>query len=373
MRVLVEASAAFNQGAGIGRYSRNILQRLFALATNDQFALLRAPEDKQIIRFDISDFPNATLKQLPFSRRNADRLWFRLRAPIDARLFAGNAQVVYSPDFTAPPMWRVPRMITIHDLAFLTHPQYATDALRRYLENVVPQQIDGAGRIAVVSESTAREVQRYYGVSADRIVVARNAVDTIFYDPHVPTAEDRDRLGLPPRYLVMLGTIEPRKNHELALAALEKSGVGTTTPLVVVGRPGWGHEKTMARIADLSQRGLVVHLTNVSDRDLPGILAGSQGLVYPSWTEGFGLPVVEALATGVPVVTSTDPALQEAGGDLARYVHPADVEGLAAILQEFAESTPDSVASAKRIEWTRQFSWDSSTSTVYAALQKLTR
>src|SRR5699024_1975612 len=148
MRVLVEASAAYNQGAGIGRYSRNILQRLIPMGEADQFTLLRAPEDRGSSRFDASSWPNAQLKTLPFDRRNADRLWFRLRAPVDARLFAGSADVVYSPDFTAPPMWRVPRMITVHDLAFLTHPEHTTEALRRYLTSVVPRQVENADLVA---------------------------------------------------------------------------------------------------------------------------------------------------------------------------------------------------------------------------------
>ena len=294
-------------------------------------------------------------------------------APIDARIFAGPADVVYSPDFTAPPMWRVPRMITIHDLAFLTRPQHTTDALRRYLEAVVPRQIAGADLIAVVSYATGHDVQRYYGVSPDRIVVARNAVDDAFYNAHPPTEQDRIRLGLPPRYLVMLGTIEPRKNHLTALAALEVAGVGVHTPLVIVGRPGWGHETAMAKIAELAAKGMVIHLDNVADPDIPMILAGAQGMVYPSWTEGFGLPVVEALATGIPVVTSNDAALREAGGAFAEYVDPEDVDALASILQSFAETDNDPVAAAARIEWTRQFSWDFSTSMVYDALRKMSR
>ncbi|MCO5217068.1 MAG: glycosyltransferase family 4 protein [Thermomicrobiales bacterium] len=373
MRVLVEASAAFNQGAGIGLYSRNILQRLFAMGEEDRFALLRAPEDKSVTRFDVSRSPNAHLRTLPFSRRNADRLWFRLRAPLDGRIFGGRADCIYSPDFTAPPAFGVPRMITIHDLAFLTQPNHTTIALRRYLEEVVPRQVSGADVVSVVSHATAADVQQYYGVASDRIVVARNAVDERFYGAAPPTAADHVRLGLPERYLVMLGTIEPRKNHQLAFDALELSGVGDTTPLIVVGRPGWGHEAIMDRMADLSRKGWVRHLDNVTDIDVPTILAGACGVVYPSWTEGFGLPVVEGLAVGTPVVASTDKALREAGGEFARYVDPEDADGLAAILQEFAATPPDPLAAAARIDWTRQFSWDSSTSTVYAALQRISR
>lgn len=371
MRVLVEASAACNQGAGIGRYSRNILQRLIPLAAGDQFTLLRAPVDSAASRFDVAAWPNATLRTLPFNRRNADRLWFRLRAPLDARLFAGGADAVYSPDFTAPPMRRVPRMITVHDLAFLTQPTRTTEALRRYLGDVVPRQVAGADLVAAVSFATAADLQHYYGVPPDKIVIARNAVDESFYRAQPFTVEERTRLGLPDRYFAMLGTIEPRKNHKLALAAIRQAGLGREIPLVIVGRPGWGHEEIAAEIADEQAQGRVIHLDNVSDADLPALLASSQALVYPSWTEGFGLPVAEALATGVPVITGTAPALREVGGHFATYVDPEDVDALVEHLRHFAETSPDPVMASARIEWTRQFSWDFSTSTVYDALRRI--
>lgn len=373
MRVLVEASAAYNQGAGIGRYSRNILQRLIPFGSSDQFTLLRAPEDRGISRFDASHWPHVRLRTTPFDRRNADRLWFRLRAPIDARLFAGGADVVYSPDFTAPPMWRVPRMITVHDLAFLTHPDHTTDALRRYLEEVVPRQVESADRVAVVSHATASDVQKYYGVSDEKLVVARNAVDQSFYRVEALTAPERARLGLPERYFVMLGTIEPRKNHKLVLDALGQIPADKRVPLVIVGRPGWGHESIMAQIQDLQQRGQVLHLDNAADADLPGIVASSLGLIYPSWTEGFGLPVAEALATGTPVITSTAPALREVGGAFPIYVDPNDRDGMASAITRLAETPRDDATVKARIEWTRQFSWDYSTSMVYDALRRISR
>ena len=373
MRVLVEASAAYNQGAGIGRYSRNILKRLIPLAAHDEFTLLRAPEDRSISRLDLEPWSNARLKTLSFNRRNADRLWFRLRAPLDARLFAGNTDVIYSPDFTAPPMWGVPRMITVHDLAYLTHPQHTTDALRRYLESVVPRQVESADLVAVVSHATANDVKRFYGVPDEKIVLARNAVDEIFYDAVPLSDEEKRRLHLPNHYFVMLGTMEPRKNHMLALDAIERSGVGKATPLVIIGRPGWGHEAIMERIRNLQQRGLVVYLDGISDESLPAIIASSRAMVYPSWTEGFGLPIAEAMATGVPVITSTAPALREVGGDLAIYVDPKDADSLAHHLRTHAESPLDINARESRITWIRQFSWDSSTSTVYDALRRISR
>lgn len=373
MRILVEASAACNQGAGIGRYSRNILQRLIPMASEDSFTLLRAPAVNEPSRFDVDPWPNARLRNVPFNRRNADRIWFRLGLPLDARVFGGAADVVYSPDFTAPPMWHVPRMITVHDLAFLTHPEHTTDALRGFMESVVAKQVAGADLVAVVSEATKADVMRYYGVPESRIVVAPNAADESFYTARPSTEGDRNRIGVPERYLLMLGTIEPRKNHLNALQAFEHAQIAESHPLVIVGRPGWGHEAAMKKISALQRQGKVLHLTNVTDADIPGIIAGATAMVYPSWTEGFGLPVVEAMAAGVQVITSTAPALREVGGPLAMYADPDDIDTLAAHMRAVTETADTAAEAAARVEWTRQFSWDSSTSTVYDAVKTLNR
>jgi glycosyltransferase involved in cell wall biosynthesis len=171
----------------------------------------------------------------------------------------------------------------------------------------------------------------------------------------------------------MLGTIEPRKNHALALAAIRRANLGPKMPLVIVGRYGWGHEAVAADIQSMQADGLVIHIDNAADADLPVILANSTAMIYPSWTEGFGLPVAEALATGIPVVTGTAPALREVGGNFARYVDPQDVDALVSHIQELAETHPDPDIAAARTHWTRQFSWDSSTSTVYDALRRISR
>jgi glycosyltransferase involved in cell wall biosynthesis len=374
MKTLVEASAAFDQGAGIGRYSRNILSRLLDMANGDQWTLVRAPAEKGTTSFFQMPRNGAVrVVNLPFSRRNADRLWFRLGLPVDARLFAGGADVVYSPDFTAPPMARVPRIVTVHDLAFLTHPDKTTDALRQYLERVVPVQVARADKVAVVSDATRDDVRRLLGVPDEKIVVAKNAVDDRFYRAQPLGEHDRNRLGIPERYLLMVGTVEPRKNHINALRALELSGVGRDVPLVIAGRPGWGFEEAMALAEDLYQRGLVRLPQYVPDVDLPGLVAGATAMLYPSWTEGFGLPVAEALAAGIPVITGTAPALREVGGEHALYADPADIDGLAEHLRRVVDEPVDDDARRERREWTRQFSWDFSTSIVHQNLTKIAR
>lgn len=374
MRTLIEASAAFNQGAGIGRYARSIISRLIDRETDDSWTLVHAP-DGESRAADFTVLPDGRVRnvRLPFSRRNADRIWFRMRMPVDLRLWAGGADVVYSPDFTAPPMFGVRRMVTVHDLAFLTHPEQTTDGLRRFLEAVVPRQVEHADRVAVVSEATGEEVVRLLGVPRRKLVVARNGVDARFYDARPLGDVARQRLGLPARYLLMVGTIEPRKNHLNAMKAFVESGVDSRMPLVIAGQAGWGCDEVMAEIQRLQRRGTVLFLDYVPDEELPGLYAGAAGLLYPSWAEGFGLPVAEALATGIPVITSTAPALREVGGPEAMYVAPEDIDGMARHIRDVANQGPIDIDRNRRQAWTRQFSWDSSTSIVFESLKDLSR
>ncbi len=373
MRTLVEASAAFDQGAGIGRYARNILSRLID-GSPDDWTLVRAPVSRGAEpKFNPPDPANVRTVTLPFNRRNADRLWFRLNAPVDIRLFAGSADVLYSPDFTAPPMFGVPRMITVHDLAFMTHPRQTTDALRRFLENVVPRQVERADKVAVVSHATRDDVMRLLSVPEEKIVVARNGVDERFFEAQALDPATRKQFGIPGRYLLMVGTIEPRKNHLAAMQAIEHAGMGIDLPLVIAGRPGWGHEAIMERARDMQARGLVVLPEYVPDAVLPGLYAGATAVLYPSWTEGFGLPIAEALASGSPVITGTAPALREVGGPEALYAEPEDIDALAQHIRDIAGRTTTADDRARRQAWIRQFSWDFSTSTVLENLKSLSR
>lgn len=363
MRTLIEASAAFTQYAGIGRYARNIISRLVPGGECDRWTLVTTRPDPDV-PFQPGGSGDVRVVRLPFNRRNADRLWFRLKFPLDVRLFAGGADVVYSPDFTAPPMRGVPRMITVHDLAFLTHPETTTEPLRRYLEAVVPQEVARADRVAVVSNATRDDVVRLLGVPSEKVVIARNGVDARFFDATPVSEEGRSRLRLPDRFVLMVGTIEPRKNHLNALKAYEMSGIGRDVPLVLAGRPGWGYEEVLAEAHRLAGQGIVVMPSYIPEADLPGVYASATAVLYPSWTEGFGLPVAEAMAAGTPVITGTAPALREVGGAEARYADPADIEGLAELIRTAPDVDRGIAARERRQEWARQFSWDSSTSTV---------
>ena len=365
LRVLVDASAAFNQGAGIGRYARHVVPAAARVLPGVRFTLLYAPSRPGSPPFGdvaVAAFPDrarVSVRRAPLSRRRLDQLWFRARVPLPAQAFAGPADIVHSPDFTAPPAGRAPRLATFHDLAFLVCPEHAPPPLRAYLSAVIPRQVATVVRVLTVSETTRRDLLERLRVPSERVVVVPNGVEERFFAASPPAAAARTRLGLPADYLLSVGTIEPRKNLATLFAALRVAGAGIDLPLVVAGRRGWGGEAVMAAAEPLRRQGRVRFLGFVPDEDLPSLYAGAAALVYPSWYEGFGLPVLEALAAGVPVVASTAPALREVAGDAAVYADPGDAEGLAAAIATAldADRRASSVREARRRR-ARCFGWE---------------
>src|SRR5215211_7495631 len=219
MRVLVDNSAAFNQGAGIGRFARNILPAAARLTPDSTFSLVYAPSYRGPSPFQsdvVEAFPDPgsiTVTRLPFGRNRADQLWFRAGLPLRAQWFAGRADVGFSPDFTIPPVGNIPRAITIHDLAFEIFPDKTSPALKRYLSAIVPKQIAEATRVLAVSETTKRDLIEHLGVEESRISVVPNGVDERFFRASPLSPERCQTLGIPDEYLLVVGTLEPRKNH----------------------------------------------------------------------------------------------------------------------------------------------------------------
>jgi glycosyltransferase involved in cell wall biosynthesis len=302
-----------------------------------------------------------------------DQLWYRARIPLPLSILArARADVVYSPDFTAPPAGRTPRIVTVHDLAFEICPERAPAGLRRYLQAVVPRQVALAARVVAVSETTRADLIERYRVDPAKIVVASNGVAERFFSASPLTAEERSRLGLPDRYILTVGTLEPRKNHLTLFRAMELLGDRFDYPLVVAGRRGWETAPILSAAEPLVRAGQVRMLDYVPEQLLPGLYAGARCLVYPSWYEGFGLPVVEALAVGIPVVASTAPALREVGGCCARYVDPADPEAIAGAIVEAVSERERAPALVGARKWqARRYSWEAAGQVVAGAIREV--
>jgi glycosyltransferase involved in cell wall biosynthesis len=225
-------------------------------------------------------------------------------------------------------------VITIHDLAFLAHPEAFNAAKRRYLTVMTALSARRAVRVIAVSHFTKLEIIRRLRVAPRKVAVVHNAVDPAFAPrPADEVARFRAAHDLPEQFILSLGTLEPRKNLTGLLDAFARLAPDTAADLVVVGGQGWLYDEALARVAALGLTVRVRFAGHVPDGDLPLWYNAAAAFVYPSLYEGFGLPPLEALACGTPTITSAAASLPEVVGEAAILVEPRDPAALAAALR----------------------------------------
>jgi glycosyltransferase involved in cell wall biosynthesis len=277
------------------------------------------------------------------------------------RLLPG-AELFHATEHLLLPLRSIPNVLTIHDLIFRHLPQHHKPLNRWYLNLTMPLYCRRASHIIAISEHSKRDVISAYGIAEEKITVVYEAAAPGFC-PQTPQAVTaiRARYGLPEHYLLFVGTIEPRKNLTRLLAAFEAVyRDGVVDGLVVVGRRGWLYGDFFARLEESPVREVVLLLGYVPDDDLPAVYAGAQALVLPSVYEGFGLPVLEAMACGTPVVASNASSIPEVGGDAALYFDPLEVEAAVDALRRLLgdgslqdEMRERGLAQAARFSWQR--------------------
>lgn len=324
-----DATAAARQRAGIGRYTRDLLAALHGLAAPIDYAVYYAGGG------EVQGWlpPGVAARRIPVTDRLLNILWHRLQLPLPVQLLTGPIDLFHSPDFTLPPALQTPRILTVHDLAFLRVPECAYPTLRAYLEEVVPRSVRRATHIVAVSECTRRDLIELLGVAPQRITVIPEGVDPAFR----PVCREQAQgvvaeFGLEGPFLLSVGTLEPRKNYPRLLdayAALRARGL--TYPLVIAGRPGWLYQPIFDRLHALK---LVpyVHFLQPSDAQLAALYSSCELFIAASLYEGFGIPPLEAMACGAAVVVSSASSLPEVVGPEGVYFDPLQGEDMTEVL-----------------------------------------
>jgi glycosyltransferase involved in cell wall biosynthesis len=262
-----------------------------------------------------------------------DVWWYPLALPREAR--KRKLSVLHCPTFRAPFSTSAPLVVTVLDLAVLRHPGMFNQWSRRYSRFAVPRVVQAAEAVITISEFTRGEVVELLGTAQEKVHAIPIAVEAPF-GADGPRAEGD--------YVLAVGTLEPRKNLARVVEAVGRVGA----ELRVVGARGWG---------GVSPDGTGVRaLGEVPDEELAALYRGARAVAYPSLYEGFGLPVLEAMACGAPVVTSRGGATEEVAGDAAVLVDPLDPGSIAAGLEEAASRREE--LRAKGLERARAFSWD---------------
>jgi len=265
--------------------------------------------------------------RLPTEKRLARIAWEQVVWPVVAR--RDGLTLIHSMAFAMPRLAPCPTVVTIYDLSFIEFPDLYPAAQRRYLMNETAYSCDHAARLIAISESGRQDIHRLYGVSPTRIDVITPGTADIFRPlPTEEVAAFRQQHNLPESFFLHVGTLQPRKNIPVLLDALSILNRPEAN-LVLVGGKGWIYNEIFESVDRLGLRDRVRFEGYANDEDLPLWYNAATALVLPSLYEGFGMPVVEALACGTPVIASNSSSLPEAGGDVALYFDPNDAAALA--------------------------------------------
>lgn len=287
-------------------------------------------------------------------------------------LRAVGADLAHGPVFVGPLVSPCPVVVTVHDLSFLRYPHLFRPANRLYLRLFTRLSVHRARRVITVSAHAAEETVCLLGVAREKIRVVYHGVDPIFRPlPPDEVAAFRTRRGLPERFVLFVGTLEPRKNLVRLIEAFARSGADADTALVLAGARGWYDEEIFATVerSGLSAR---VHFPGyVPNDELPLWYNAAEVFAYPSLYEGFGLPVLEAQACGTPVLTSSISALPEAAGDGALMVDPYNVEAIADGLRRLlTDPTLRETFRQRGLEHAARFSWPRTAAETVAVYQE---
>lgn len=309
---------------GVGYYTEHLLHHAASLGSDDEITV-------------ISNTPISTTMPLPRGVRTAvsggglpRALWMQVQAPRLLRRL--RADVVHFTNGMVPVVSAVPTVVTIHDMSLTLYPEF--HPLRRVLLNrpFVNLAARRADAIITVSESARRDIVRLYGIDASRVHVVHEAAAPAFRVIRDPfeLQRVRQRHGLAERFILYVGTIEPRKNLPTLIDAFARRRAAGDLPhqLVCAGPYGWLSDDIEAQIDRLNIRDAVRFTGYVPFDELPAIYNLAEMFVFPSVYEGFGLPVVEAMACGTPVVTGSVAALNEVAGDAAERVEVLDAAAL---------------------------------------------
>ncbi|WP_152413103.1 glycosyltransferase family 4 protein [Nitrolancea hollandica] len=338
LTIAIDASrAATGQLTGTERYSRQIIEAMIAAGRNHRYLLYL----NQAGPIDLALPATARQRPIPFPR-----LWTHVRLSVE--ILRQPVDALFIPAHVVPPVHPRATVVTIHDLGYLYEPDSHTAWSRRYLDWSTRWSVAMARRIIAISGATRDDLVRHYGAAPEKIRVIPHGIDEGFHPLQQDVvAREVRRLGFRQPYILFVGTIQPRKNVARLIAAFDiLADSNRELELVLAGKRGWLAERIDAAIQSSRHRDRIRITGHVPDASLPALYNGAEAVVLPSLYEGFGLPALEAMASGTPVVVSNRGALPGIAGDAALVVDPLSPQAIAAGLT----AALDPATRARRIE-----------------------
>lgn len=372
LRIGFNARALLDHG-GIGAYTRNLLRHLVTYTIEDHLAIF-------VPRLSLLDYlPPGTHWQGIEVQGGNRVLWEQYKLP--AAIAQQQLDVYHSPDFTLPGRLAVPGIVTVHDLSFILHPEGVAPRTRWLYRSYVPKSVAKADLVLCDSQATLNDVRQQGWGPPHRLQVVPLGVDPVFFDE---LEEDAIygftmRAGIPRDYILYLGALDKRKNLPVLLKAyrllLEELPAAVHPPALVLAGPDHGERGNLEQLAAGLEVADTVHfLGYVDEADLPALFQGARLFCYPSLFEGFGLPPLQAMASGTPVVASEATSLPEVVGDAGVLLDPADpVAWATAMVDLLSDRTYWMTLHRAGQERARSMTWHQTARLTYEAYLRVVR
>lgn len=382
MKVGVEGIPLFGERTGVGQYTKRILEAASEKESGIKFEIIR----QLMPHRRINDLPIKPNKNLAYRvvRWMPPIIYYQLfkrtgrTLPYDVAVLRRYDLMLYFNFVAYPVTKRTKTIVVIHDLTYVNSPEYVSPKNRGFLIKFVPKSLKNADHIIAVSENTKREIVDYYKVKPQKISVITPAVshEQFYPRPQEEIKKINGKFGIDKEYILSVSTIEPRKNLVGVFEAFEMlpEKLKQKYALVLVGGQGWLDSEIQRRYENLAQRYTVIKTGYVDDNDLPAIYSGASVFVYPSFYEGFGIPALEAMACGTPVITSDNTSLPEVVGNAAIKIKASDTRKLSRKLEYvLTDKNLANNLSTKGLAQAKKFSWDKSADMLIELIEKASK
>jgi glycosyltransferase involved in cell wall biosynthesis len=361
MKIAIDVSLTSGESAGVSSYTRGLLEGLATIDAENEYVLYSCLDSTQSAQPTFPQQPNFSLRTLQLEGEHWERMWYKAYLPPKEALDA--VDVLHSPFFNAPKEHHGALVVTIYDVSFLLQPQFHPEANRLHCLQGTLNAALYADRIIAISVQAKQDLMDYFAIPAERIRVIHPAHRKVYYpESNIEVLRGAlERLGIFRHFILFVGSLEPRKNLRTLLQAyamyvMRHAGEEL---LVFAGGKGWLNDDLSQVAADLGIAERVKFLGYVQEADLRVLYSAAKLFVYPSIYEGFGLPPLEAMACGAPVITSNTSALPEVVGDAALLINPHNSEELCQAMRTvLGDGGVRSKMRQQSIERAKLFSWE---------------